>query len=61
MRVSEVARLCGVSAELVRRWADCGLLPAVRLPGSAERRFQRSDVEKFRQKMAEGTVAGVSR
>ena len=51
MRVSEVARLYEVSAATVRNWADSQLLPAIRLPGSGERRFRRSDVEALRRKM----------
>jgi len=33
-RISEAASLLGVSDDTVRRWADSGLLPTIREPGS---------------------------
>jgi excisionase family DNA binding protein len=45
----EVARIVGVSSQTIRRWADAGTLPAVRLP-SGHRGFEAHDVlELLRQ------------
>ena len=39
----EVAQIVGVSSQTVRRWADAGILPTIRLP-SGVRRFEAYDV-----------------
>jgi len=41
----EVARLFGVSASTVTRWARTGVLPAVRTPGG-HYRFRSEDIRK---------------
>ena len=43
LRVTEVARLLGVSANTVRRWTDAGTLAAHRSPGG-HRRYREADV-----------------
>jgi len=43
MRPAEVARLFGVSAKTVSRWAEDGKLPSVRTRGG-HRRFQRDEI-----------------
>jgi excisionase family DNA binding protein len=49
MAPDEVAQLLGVSSQTIRRWADAGTLPAIRLP-SGYRRFEAYDVlELLRQ------------
>jgi molybdopterin-binding protein len=35
-RISEVAGLLGVSDDTVRRWADSGLLPTIKQPGTRQ-------------------------
>ncbi|MCI0820481.1 MAG: helix-turn-helix domain-containing protein, partial [Chloroflexi bacterium] len=44
--VQDVADLCDVSVDTVRRWADSGLLPCHRLP-SGWRRFDPAVVLAF--------------
>ena len=41
---AEVAKVLGLHASTVARWAAAGLLPCVRTP-SGERRYRRDDVE----------------
>jgi DNA binding domain, excisionase family len=43
----EAARLLRVSEASIRRWSDSGLLPARRVGGRRERRFERSELERF--------------
>lgn len=43
---AEVARILGVTAGSVKRWADLGLLPCARTAGR-HRRFARVDVDRF--------------
>jgi excisionase family DNA binding protein len=51
MQVRQTARTLGVSENTVRRWAERGLLRAVRLPGSGVRRFRPEEVEALRRQM----------
>jgi excisionase family DNA binding protein len=53
MQVRQVARTLGVHENTVRRWAERGLLQAVRLP-SGVRRFRPDDVEAVRKRMFSG-------
>ena len=53
MQVRAAARALGVSENTIRRWAERGLLPAVRLP-SGVRRFRPEDIESARARMYEG-------
>jgi len=43
---AEAAKLAGVGATAIKRWADSGLLPCVKTVGG-HRRFRRSDVERL--------------
>ncbi len=47
--VKEAAAVIGVSPNTIRKWADEGLIPHVRLPGSDYRRFDVAALEKFRR------------
>nr|MBA3242173.1 B12-binding domain-containing protein [Acidobacteriota bacterium] len=54
----EAARLLGVSEASVKRWADGGLLPALKTAGG-HRRFRPEDVASFRRAgLARETAAG---
>lgn len=48
--VSEAARRLGVHHNTMRKWADRGVIPAIRLP-SGHRRFDIEELERFRQAM----------
>ena len=43
----EVARICQVSAAMVRKWMDRGLLIGWRTPGGQHRRVYRPALERF--------------
>ena len=47
LRVSEVARLTGLSRKLIKELADVGELEATRIGRGKHRRFQRSAVAKY--------------
>ena len=47
--VKEAAAIIGVSPNTIRKWADEGLLPHVRLPDSDYRRFDVGALEEFRR------------
>ena len=49
---SEVARIFGVNAKSVTRWARTGKLSAIRTLGG-HRRFRRSDVERLMAELEE--------
>ena len=51
--VKEAAAVIGVSPNTVRKWADEGLIPHVRLPGSDYRRFDVEALEEFRRSLEE--------
>ena len=53
MQVRQAAQSIGVHENTLRRWADRGLIQAVRLP-SGVRRFRTEDVERLRQDMFSG-------
>ena len=53
----EVARIAGVGASAVKRWADAGQLPCVRTAGG-HRRFDRAEVERFLRAPAAGAPGG---
>ena len=44
---SQVARICGVSNQMVAKWMSQGLLKGWKLPNSRHRRFDRADVVEF--------------
>jgi excisionase family DNA binding protein len=45
------AKILGVTAWTVNRWADTGKLPCRRLPDSGHRRYRRADVEALAEQM----------
>jgi excisionase family DNA binding protein len=47
LRVSEVALLLHVHINTVRRWSDCGWIPAYRINPHGHRRFKLEDVTRF--------------
>jgi transcriptional repressor of dcmA and dcmR len=47
LNTKEAARLLRVSEASIRRWSDSGLLPARRVGRRRERRFERSELERF--------------
>ncbi|MGI8926877.1 MAG: helix-turn-helix domain-containing protein [Tepidiformaceae bacterium] len=53
LTVRPVAEMLGLSDDTVRRWADSGILPALRLP-SGHRRFERAAVEALRERIIHG-------
>lgn len=55
LSTTQTARILGVAAASVKRWADSGLLSCVRTVGG-HRRFRTSDVEAFRASPREGWV-----
>jgi excisionase family DNA binding protein len=55
LQVRQAAEILGVHESTLRRWADDGRLPAVRLP-SGVRRFRPEDVGKLRQGMYEAVA-----
>jgi excisionase family DNA binding protein len=48
LTVRQAASRLGVHENTVRNWADRGVLPAARLPGSHFRRFRSADVDRIR-------------
>jgi excisionase family DNA binding protein len=46
LRTAEVARLLGIHANTVRRWANDGSLRSYRVGKRSDRRFRRDDVER---------------
>lgn len=53
MQVRQAARALGVHENTIRRWADRGLIEAVRLP-SGVRRFRAEDIERLQEQMFSG-------
>jgi len=47
LRTREVAEALGVSTQTVRRFADAGVLPAIRLTPRSPRRFREEDVRRL--------------
>jgi len=47
LNTREAADLLRVSEASIRRWSDSGVLPARRVGGRRERRFDRADLERF--------------
>jgi excisionase family DNA binding protein len=47
LNTKEAARLLRVSEASIRRWSDSGLLPGRRVGRRRERRFERSELERF--------------
>jgi transcriptional repressor of dcmA and dcmR len=69
LNTREAAKLLRVSEASIRRWSDSGVLPARRVGGRRERRFERAELENFLGKAtgeernvptATVTVGGVS-
>ncbi|HET7665852.1 MAG TPA: helix-turn-helix domain-containing protein [Mycobacterium sp.] len=57
MGITDAAALLGVHPNTLRKWADDGIVPHVRLP-SGYRRFRRAELERFRQSLEAGRPAG---
>lgn len=57
MGITEAARVLGVHPNTLRKWADDGIVPHLRLP-SGYRRFRRADLERFRDSLESGGHAG---
>jgi excisionase family DNA binding protein len=49
MRINEVAKQLGVSADLLRRLERTGVLPPARRDRSGHRRFNESEIEQLRK------------
>jgi hypothetical protein len=47
MTTGDVSVACRSAPRTVAKWADTGIIPAARLPGSKDRRFQAKDVIDF--------------
>ena len=45
--IGRVVKILGVHANTVRRWANEGLLPVYRLGPRGDRRFKKSDIDRF--------------
>ena len=43
----EVARLLHIHPNTVRRWSDKGIIQAYRISKRGDRRFRRTDIERF--------------
>ena len=43
----EVARLLHIHPNTVRRWSDKGIIRAYRISKRGDRRFRRTDIERF--------------
>lgn len=54
LTISEAAAQLGVHANTLRGWADRGLVPVVRLPGSNYRRWTQAQVDAIKQQMGLG-------
>lgn len=48
VRTGKACEILGVHPNTLRRWADTGQLPSIRLPGG-DRRFLISDLEEFQK------------
>lgn len=48
--IGDAARRLGVHQNTLRKWADAGIIPHMRLP-SGYRRFAVAELERFRQAM----------
>jgi hypothetical protein len=48
------ASIVGISADTLRRQADRGTIPSIRIPWSQHRKFLRSDVLALREKLLSG-------
>lgn len=51
LTISEVAAILGVSVGAMRKWADSGQIPVLRLPGG-HRRWSREHVAQIQEQIA---------
>jgi DNA-binding transcriptional MerR regulator len=51
--IAAAARILGVHANTLRKWADEGVVPHLKLP-SGYRRFSVAEMERFRERMERG-------
>ncbi len=54
IRVGEAARMLGVGAHALRRWADRGLIEHHRVGDKKERRFSLGDLQRFLEESRAG-------
>ena len=47
LTISEVAHLLNVHINTVRRWSNQGLLKSYRIGSRGDRRFKKTDIDKF--------------
>lgn len=47
LTAGEVARLLHIHPNTVRRWSDKGIILAYRISKRGDRRFRRTDIERF--------------
>lgn len=47
LKISEVAKIWGVSLNTIRRWSQKGILREIRAYDRAHRRFKKEDVERI--------------
>jgi excisionase family DNA binding protein len=58
LNVGQAAGYVGVSAASLRKWSDAGRIAVYRTPGG-QRRFQRSDLDRFMHSMRQdGATSG---
>ncbi len=51
LRLTQAAQALGIAPETLRRWCERGRVRSLRLPGSRERRFQLSEIERLLAQM----------
>lgn len=56
MTTTEVAKLFGFSAHLVRKWCDQGIIRSWKIPGSRHRRIEEKDLLAFAREHGLPTV-----
>ncbi len=61
LKMSEVAELFNVDPDTVRRWADKGYLPCIRVAPDADRRFPREEILALIDKGGRHDTTRVSR
>ena len=57
LTTGQMAELFGVTDRTIERWADRGILPAIRLTPTSPRRFRLEDVESLLEEAQRGGEA----